>query len=814
MKFYATVAVASNSQRSNETVERIESRVLYSNPVMEAFGNARTLRNNNSSRFGKYIQLQLSRTQQIAGASIQTYLLENTRIAHQNTSERNFHIFYQIFKGASHHEREEWNLAENAKFCWLPNSEKSLEEDCFEVTKEAMLHLGIEQSTQNNMFKILSGLLHMGNIHFSDSLDESQTCEVLSDAKEFINSASHLLNIPADHLLDKICVRTIRAGKQQVFKKPCKRAECYTRRDCLAKTVYTRLFDWLLTVVNESICAKATEWSNFIGLLDVYGFESFPQNNLEQLCINYANEKLQQHFVSYYLKAQQEEYSAEGLKWSFISYQDNKNCVDLIEGNPVSIFSLLNEECRLNRSSDAVQLQSRLEKALSHSKCFEWDRYSEKPNFIVSHYAGKVTYQIQHMAEKNKDPVPPELLQLLQESKDSLLQKLFPAENNKNVDMGIPNRTSVGTLVSKFKGSLESLMHILNNTTPHYIRCIKPNMDCQAMVFRKDEVLSQLEACGIVETINISAAGFPMRISFESFVKRYGLIAPTQIHLEMESHMNDYSSKKRLQGSTPVGGKDELRLTSQNILQVVLLQLDPTSSNTLAHCGSTKVFLTHVMIYILEKQRELALSRKAFCIQSCWRRYIYRKLARQRRAAITIQAAVRGWLARKHIERMHKAAAIIKRKWKKWKEKMDALAAWELDDASEVMENRTLSMTDKVVDYLRTNSLEIKALNASAIFQFWILGFVLCRAPFTMNTVVAGGCNSHIYVLASLNARKRNNSYKIEKNRSKQGITTIRAIPQGSVKFHYKRSPLHFANICPEALHCGLSGFNEIMLEK
>ncbi|CAI9613520.1 unnamed protein product, partial [Staurois parvus] len=261
------------------------------------------------------------------------------------------------------------------------------------------------------------------------------------------------------------------------------------------------------------------------------------QNNLEQLCINYANEKLQQHFVTHYLKIQQDEYAAEGLDWSFISYQDNQDCVDLIEGSPVSIFSLLNEECRLNRSSDASQLQSRFEKSLSPNKCFGWDKFSGIPNFIVSHYAGKVTYQIEDMAEKNKDPVPPELIQLLQESTDSLLQKLFPLECNKPPDVPTYSRTSPTTVVSKFKGSLESLMHILHRTTPHYIRCIKPNMGCRAMDFRKEEVLSQLEACGIVETINISAAGFPIRISFQSFVERYGLVAPSQQRMEMHNHI-------------------------------------------------------------------------------------------------------------------------------------------------------------------------------------------------------------------------------------------------------------------------------------
>ncbi|KAM6465026.1 unconventional myosin-XIX isoform 2-T2 [Liasis olivaceus] len=533
MRFYATVAASSDISEGNITVERIEQRVLDSNPVMEAFGNACTLRNNNSSRFGKYIQLHLNRYQLLTSASIQTFLLEKTRVAYQAPQERNFHIFYQISKGATQDERREWDLLESARFCWLPNSEKTLEEDCFDVTREAMTHLGIDRFTQNNVFKILAGLLHLGNIQFCESEDESQPCELEDLAKAFAGTASRLLRVPEEQLLDTLKIRRITAGRQrQVFRKPCLKAECETRRDCLAKVIYARIFDWLVSVINGSICAPTSAWSNFIGLLDVYGFESFPENHLEQLCINYANEKLQQHFVSHFLKAQQEEYAEEGLEWSFVNYQDNQTCLDAIEGNPVSIFSLLNEACRLNWTSNAGQFQSRIEIALSKSSCISRDKFRKEPNFIVSHYAGNVCYQVESMVEKNKDPVPPELVLLLQQSQDALLQKLFPAEatNPKpdENDTKAQAKPALVTVVSKFKGSLEQLMEILHSTTPHYIRCIKPNADCKAALFRKEEVLHQLEACGIVETVNISAAGFPIRISFGSFLERYGLLKKLQ----------------------------------------------------------------------------------------------------------------------------------------------------------------------------------------------------------------------------------------------------------------------------------------------
>nr|XP_033778072.1 unconventional myosin-XIX isoform X2 [Geotrypetes seraphini] len=827
MKFYATIAAAnSSSQMDNDTVARIEKRVLDSNPVMEAFGNACTLRNNNSSRFGKYIQLQLDGAQLLTGASVQTYLLEKTRVTHQAHCERNFHIFYQITKGASKEERREWNLPERADFSWLPNSERNLEEDSFEITKDAMLHLGIDSSMQSNIFKILSGLLYMGNIQFSDSEDESQPCDLQENAKDFIKTTTSLLGVSEEELLEKLKVRTITAGKQQVFKKPCSRAECGMRRDCVAKVIYARLFDWLVAVINRSICADSSEWTNFIGLLDVYGFESFPVNNLEQLCINYANEKLQQHFVAHYLKAQQEEYAAEGLAWSFISYQDNQCCVDLIEGSPSSIFSLLNEECRLNRSSSASQFQARLEKALSSNPCISRDKFSKTPHFIVSHYAGRVNYHIEDMVEKNKDPIPTELIQLLQDSKDYLLQQLFPVEkeqpNNKT-----PNRAAVVTVVSKFKGSLDRLMHILNSTTPHYIRCIKPNMDCQAMTFKKEEVLSQLEACGIVETINISAAGFPIRMPFQNFMERYQLLRkPQPSRSEQELYINSCAFKNKKGLGDTVENADTLRRVAHEILENLVpeqsavsslhIKADTQTRNVLAHCGKTKVFMTHSMLELLESRRASALSERAFSIQCCWRTYRRRKMAKQRQAASLIQAAVRSWLIRMHIKRMHKAASIIKRAWRKWQAKLNALAAKELDDTDVEAEKYISSLPGSPIQATQTsaNSSFDKAWTQSTVLHSWPLGMVLTPGPIVRKVVSIESFYRNLSFLTCLKTLQQNGLSKVNTNWSADGITSIRALPQGSIRFRYKKSPLLYANVHPQHHSCRITGFNEILLEK
>uniref|UniRef100_A0A8L0DSS3 Myosin XIX n=1 Tax=Oncorhynchus mykiss TaxID=8022 RepID=A0A8L0DSS3_ONCMY len=446
MKYYATVAASSSLMKSQDTVERIEKRVLDSNPIMEAFGNACTLRNSNSSRFGKYIQLQLNRSQLLVGASVQTYLLEKTRVAGQPANERNFHIFYQA-------------------------------KDCFDETVEAMVHLGINAEKQGHIFRILAGLLQLGNVTFCSAMDESQPY--------FMHRCASLLCVPVEELQTCLRVRTLRAGKQSALFKPCSLADCSVRRDCLAKVVYAQLFEWLVTFINDSICADNSTWCNFIGLLDVYGFECFQFNNLEQLCINYANEKLQQHFVAHYLKAQQEEYVSEGLEWSFVKYQDNQGCLDLIEGIPIGVFSLLNEECLLNRASDAKQFRVRLEKELSDNGSMSWDKFSKQPHFTVAHYAGKVSYQIEGMMEKNKDPVPPELIHLLQKSENPLLHQLFADRDP--VGQGTRGLRQVVTVVSKFKNSLENLMKILHSTTPHYTRCIKPNTDCRPLTFKKEE---------------------------------------------------------------------------------------------------------------------------------------------------------------------------------------------------------------------------------------------------------------------------------------------------------------------------------------
>ncbi|XP_031206887.1 unconventional myosin-XIX isoform X2 [Mastomys coucha] len=757
MKFYAVVAASPTSCENHKVAERIEQRILNSNPVMEAFGNACTLRNNNSSRFGKFIQLQLNRAQQMTGAAVQTYLLEKTRVACQASSERNFHIFYQICKGATKDERLQWYLPEGAAFSWLPNPESSLEVS--------------------------------------------------------VRTSALLLQLPENMLLESMLIRTIKAGKQQqVFQKPCSRTECDTRRDCLAKLIYARLFDWLVSVINSSICADSNSWTAFIGLLDVYGFESFPSNSLEQLCINYANEKLQQHFVAHYLRAQQEEYEVEGLEWSFVNYQDNQTCLDLLEGSPISICSLINEECRLNRPSSAAQLQTRIESTLAGRPCLGHNKLSREPSFVVVHFAGPVRYHTAGLVEKNKDPVPPELTELLHQSQDPLLMMLFPPNPEEKIqeELSGQSRAPALTVVSKFKASLEQLLQVLHSTTPHYIRCIKPNSQSQPQTFLQEEVLNQLEACGLVETIHISAAGFPIRVSHQNFMERYKLLRRLQPR-----------TSSGLTGLGPAKGSSEQPLcakdtTLQPLLQDVLHALpaliqaaatpsDPAKTTQIPlYCGRTKIFMTDSMLELLERGRAQMLEQCARCIQCAWKRHQLQKQEKQRRAAMLIQAAFRSWLTRKHIRRLHIAATVIKHAWHKWRIRMACLASKELDG----MEEKPMPQAPST---LRSSLSPAHTRFLGAIIHLWPLGLVLANSADGVR-----GFQRKLVAHACLRLPSGSSSNKVQATpqQDQAGITSIRALPQGSIKFHCRKSPLQYADICPDPSASSVTGFNQILLER
>ncbi|XP_074635591.1 unconventional myosin-XIX-like isoform X1 [Acropora palmata] len=674
MRFFTKMADTRTEE--NNAVNKIEKRILDSNPILEAFGNAQTVRNKNSSRFGKFIQLQYDRCQRIVGATINTYLLEKTRVAHQAQGERNFHIFEQIAKHEGHTGT-------------LNHDESSFGE--LEKTKQALEHVGIGNQLQSEIFKVLRGILELCEVQF---LEENDTCSI-NDVDFRGSSACKLLEIDAESLKQCLCSRRITTGLTgEQFMKPCLESECEERRDCMAKLIYSRLFDWIVTFINASIKAPPDSKYSFIGLLDIYGFENFDSNSLEQLCINYANEKLQQHFVYHFMKAQQEEYQKEGVEWSFQDFVDNRPCLDLIEGR-ISIFSLMNEECRLKREQDANSFISRLETSLANSNHFTCPKFRHKTHqFAINHFAETVSYQADELLKKNKDFIPPEVIELLQTSRNVLIQELFQFKDsedqmeNQRLD-GDSNernyrrrRQTTVTVVHKFKVSLDSLMSTLRSTNVHYIRCIKPNTRCQPGVFDRKQVVSQLNACGVLETIRISAAGYPIRISHREFLKRYSLTLKhldpgTRSHMPPPLALSPKKDNGHLKG-TPVerlkrrsrrrhrSSYDHSRQICRSIVEVVGLdeaggckENKQERNCERVKIGRTKVFLQESAMARLEEARNECLVKSLLIIQSCWRRY-KRKLTKKRKAAaVTIQSVWRDWMAKRNFQRRLKAAQVI-----------------------------------------------------------------------------------------------------------------------------------------------------------
>ncbi|XP_071943888.1 unconventional myosin-XIX-like [Antedon mediterranea] len=654
LKYLTMVAVCNPGGFTPSPADCIERRILDSNPILEAFGNASTTRNHNSSRFGKYIQLQFSRGNHVVGASIQTYLLEKTRVVYQCDGARNFHIFYQMLFGGNEWEMRNWLLpnvlsSDNLNYVSLNHSEDACnqkDKQDFIVTKQAMCNVGLtvavrtmsnvglSRSQQQELFKVLSGILHLGNIEFISD-DVTGPCEIDSEKQvdTSVNAAAQLLGLDVDALTRCLAFRQITAShkrRKSVFMKPCLKDECHTRRDCLAKLLYARVFDWLVGFING--CTMARSWQSYIGLLDVYGFESFSFNSLEQLCINYANEKLQQHFVHNFLKAEQDDCQSEGIPWQFEDFTDNKTCLDVIEGS-ISIFALMNQQCKLNRHSDPSSFCEFLHDTISSANLSRSHMSVTSPAFVVHHYAEKVMYQVDGLIEKNKDGIPAELVDLLRISSKKFVQRLVDANvtSLQVIDLS-PSKTkgkkTTSTVVSKLKNSLDSLMATLHETTPHYIRCIKPSLECQPDSFDNVHVINQLRACGVLETIEISATGF--RTRYELLIR------------SNSEDVKDLDAKSKC----------------AVITNLVLAEADKENKLKSFLFGKTKIFLREGQLDKLEVARLKEFNLSAGVIQIWWRKILATN-SKQEAAVVIIQAGFRGWKVREDVKRRHEAARVI-----------------------------------------------------------------------------------------------------------------------------------------------------------
>ncbi|XP_017638673.2 myosin-6-like isoform X1 [Gossypium arboreum] len=612
---------------SNAEERSVEQKVLESNPVLEAFGNAKTVRNNNSSRFGKFVEIQFDQRGRISGAAIRTYLLERSRVCQVSDPERNYHCFYMLCS-ARKEDVEKYKLGNPRTFHYL-NQSNCIELDALNdseeyiATRRAMDVVGISEEEQDAIFRVVAAILHLGNVEFSKG-QETDASEPKNDKSRFhLKTAAELFMCDEKSLEESLCKRVFVTRDETITKALDPNAAALSR-DALAKIVYSKLFDWLVEKINVAI-GQDKESKFLIGVLDIYGFESFKTNSFEQFCINLTNEKLQQHFNQHVFKMEQEEYEKEAIDWSYIEFVDNQDILDLIEKKPGGIIALLDEACMFPRSTHETFAQ-KLYQTFKDHKRFSKPKLS-RTDFTIYHYAGDVTYQTELFLDKNKDYVVPEHQALLAASKCSFVSSLFPPlpeESSKSSKF-----SSIG---SGFKLQLQSLLETLSSTEPHYVRCVKPNNALKPAIFENNNVLQQLRCGGVMEAIRISCAGFPSRKLFHEFIDRFVILAP------------EVRNKS--------GKKDDIA-ACKKILE--------KSNLTGYQIGKTKVFLRAGQMAELDGLRGEILGRSATKIQRRACTYMCRKkFVLLKSSATQIQAFCRGQMTRHLHEGMRREAASLK----------------------------------------------------------------------------------------------------------------------------------------------------------
>uniref|UniRef100_A0A8C5MR20 Unconventional myosin-Va n=1 Tax=Leptobrachium leishanense TaxID=445787 RepID=A0A8C5MR20_9ANUR len=642
MRYFATV-----SGPASET--NVEEKVLASNPIMEAIGNAKTTRNDNSSRFGKYIEIGFDKRYRIIGANMRTYLLEKSRVVFQADDERNYHIFYQLCASASLPEFKMLRLGNANSFHYTKQGRSPVidgVDDAKELrnTRQACDLLGIGDLYQMGIFRILAAILHLGNVEFKGR--DSDSC-VIQPKHQPLTIFCDLMGVDYEDMAHWLCHRKL-VTAAETFIKPIARLQAVNARDALSKHIYAYLFNWIVCHVNKALLSSAKQ-NSFIGVLDIYGFETFDINSFEQFCINYANEKLQQQFNLHVFKLEQEEYMKEQIPWTLIDFYDNQPCINLIEAK-MGVLDLLDEECKMPKGTDNTWAQKLYNTHLKKSALFEKPRLSNVA-FIIKHFADKVEYQCEGFLEKNKDTVFEEQIKVLKSSKFKILTELFEGEKTASPTSATPSgrtllsRTGLRSVKPKveqsskehkktvghqFRNSLQLLMETLNATTPHYVRCIKPNDFKYPFTFDSKRAVQQLRACGVLETIRISAAGFPSRWTYQEFFSRYRVLMKQKDVL---------SDRKQ---------------TCKNVLEKLILDQDKYQF------GKTKIFFRAGQVAYLEKIRADKLRLACIRIQKTIRGWLLRKkYLRMKKAAIVIQRYVRGYQARGFAKFLRKTRAAI-----------------------------------------------------------------------------------------------------------------------------------------------------------
>uniref|UniRef100_A0A673X041 Myosin, heavy chain 10, non-muscle n=1 Tax=Salmo trutta TaxID=8032 RepID=A0A673X041_SALTR len=591
----------------------LERQLLQANPILESFGNAKTVKNDNSSRFGKFIRINFDVTGYIVGANIETYLLEKSRAVRQAKDERTFHIFYQLLCGAGEHLRSDLLLEGFNSYRFLSNGNITVpgqqDKDNFQETMEAMHIMSFSHDEILAMLKVVSSVLQFGNIVFKKERNSDQASMPENTAAQKL---CHLLGLNVMEFTRAILSPRIKVGRDYVQKAQTKEQADFAV-EALAKATYERLFRWLVHRINKALDRTKRQGASFIGILDIAGFEIFQLNSFEQLCINYTNEKLQQLFNHTMFVLEQEEYQREGIEWSFIDFGlDLQPCIDLIErpANPPGVLALLDEECWFPKATDKTFIDKLVQEQGTHSKFQKPRQLKDKADFCIIHYAGKVDYKADEWLMKNMDPLNDNVATLLNQSTDKFVAELW-----KDVDrivgldqvagmaettFGATYKTKKGmfrTVGQLYKESLTKLMATLRNTNPNFVRCIIPNHEKKAGKLEPHLVLDQLRCNGVLEGIRICRQGFPNRIVFQEFRQRYEILTPNAI---------------------PKGFMDGKQACERMIRA---LELD----SNLFRIGQSKIFFRTGVLAHLEEERDLKITDIIIYFQSVCRGYLARK---------------------------------------------------------------------------------------------------------------------------------------------------------------------------------------------
>ncbi|XP_059418243.1 myosin-9-like isoform X2 [Carassius carassius] len=620
------LAHVASSHKTKKDQGELEKQLLQANPILEAFGNAKTVKNDNSSRFGKFIRINFDVNGYIVGANIETYLLEKSRAIRQAKEERTFHMFYYMLTGAGDKLRSELCLESYNKYRFLSNGNVTIpgqqDRDMYLETTEAMRIMGFPEEEQIGLLRVISSVLQLGNMSFKKERHSDQASMPDDTAAQKV---CHLMGMNVTDFTRAILSPRIKVGRDYVQKAQTQEQAEFAV-EALAKATYERMFRWLVMRINKALDKTKRQGASFIGILDIAGFEIFDLNSFEQLCINYTNEKLQQLFNHTMFILEQEEYQREGIEWSFIDFGlDLQPCIELIEkpASPPGILALLDEECWFPKATDKSFVEKVLQEQGTHPKFHKPKKLKDEADFCIMHYAGKVDYKADEWLMKNMDPLNDNVATLLNQSTDKFVSELW-----KDVDriVGLDKVAGMSELPGAFKTrkgmfrtvgqlykeQLSKLMATLKNTNPNFVRCIIPNHEKKAGKLEPHLVLDQLRCNGVLEGIRICRQGFPNRIVFQEFRQRYEILTPNAI---------------------PKGFMDGKQAC---VLMIKALELDPN----LFRIGQSKVFFRAGVLAHLEEERDMKITDVIINFQAWCRGYVARKAFAKRQQQLTAMRVI------------------------------------------------------------------------------------------------------------------------------------------------------------------------------